>query len=88
MTSRRSTLSLCPFVVARDAKTQRVHHTDQFFGLGIARARGGPQRLVGRLVLSGLHQIARHFQFGQSRGGQKTNGGNVFKTRRDLYFLY
>ncbi len=57
-----------PFVVARDAKPQRVHHTDQFFGFGIAGPCVDFEQRTSVGVRARLHQIARFFHVGTDRG--------------------
>lgn len=61
-------------IVLIDTQTQRVHHADQFLGLGIARPRGGPERVV-RLFKSALfHQVAGIFDIRKNRGRQEVTG--------------
>lgn len=67
-----------PLIIALDAQAQSVHDTDQFLGIRIARPGRGPQRIIGRLVLSGLHQIARFLDFGQRRKRHKNKGYRKF----------
>ncbi len=63
-----------PLVVLFDPKAQAVHHTDQLFSLGIARARGGQQFLARGFKFPLFHQIARLFQFGQCGRREKAKG--------------
>ncbi len=67
-----------PFIIALDAKAQGVHDTDQFLGIRIARPGRRPQRVIGRLVVSGLHQITRFLNLGQCRKGHKNKGYRKF----------
>ena len=64
-------------VVLVDPEAQRVHDADQFLGLGIAGARGGPERLIGLCKAALLHQVAGVFDVGQRRGGQQQKAGKV-----------
>ena len=49
-------------------KTQRIHHPDQLFSLGIARPRKRQKRLAGFLKAVGLHQITRNLHICRRRG--------------------
>ncbi len=60
-------------VVARHAETHRIHHADQFLGIGIAGAGRRQQFLHRFFELAGLHQVAGLFDVGKgarSRQGQ------------------
>ncbi len=52
-------------------KAQRIHHTDQFLRLGVARPGRRPQRFPRLLKLARLHQVARIFEFSYSREGKQ-----------------
>lgn len=54
-------------LVALDAKSQGIHHPDQFLGFGIARPRSGAQFGHRLRKLPRLHQIAGLFQFCPNR---------------------
>ena len=70
-------------VVARNAETHRIHHPDQFLGIGIAGAGRRQQLLHGFLKAARFHEIARRFDIRLRSGhGQKT--GNC--KRRDMPF--
>ncbi|SHH95324.1 cytochrome c peroxidase [Marivita hallyeonensis] len=68
-------------VVLFDTKPQRVHDADQFLGLGIARAGGGPEGGAGLFKAALLHQVARLFQIGQRGRGEHKRGGKGAKKR-------
>ena len=74
-----------PFVVARDAKTQRVHHADQFFGLGVARACVDLEQRTCLGVFARLHQIARNFHIGL-RGARPKQSYQTQRPRPDTCF--
>lgn len=61
-------------IVLIDAQTQRVHDADQFLGLGIARPRGGPERVIGLFKAALFHQVARIFDIRKNRGRQQATG--------------
>lgn len=67
-----------PLVVALDPEAKRIHHADQFFGIRIAGSRGGPQRLIGRLIRASFHQVARLLDLGKGRKAKKTKGYGKF----------
>lgn len=58
-------------VVLLDTQTQRIHDTDQFLGLGIARACRRPEGIVGLFKAALLHQIARILNIGQRGRGHQ-----------------
>ena len=58
------------FVVLRHSQTQRIHHPDQFLGLGIAGPRVNVEKPLGRRILSRFHQVARFFHIGARRRGE------------------
>ena len=51
-------------------QTKRIHHPDQFFGVCIPRAGEGQKGFTGLGKFPSLHQIARTFDIGHSRGCQ------------------
>lgn len=53
--------------VTLNAQAQRIHHTDQLFGVGVARSGGGPKLFPCLGKLARLHQIARLFDVGMRR---------------------
>ena len=62
-------------VILFDPEPHGIHHADQFFGVGIAGPRRRPQ-LGHRLFKAiGFHQIARMFDFGKGRHGDKADPG-------------
>ena len=73
------------FVVLRDPQPKAVHHADQLFGLGIARPGRWHQSLARGLKRTGLHHVARLFQFGQRRGRDKAKG--KYKLAHGVAFL-
>lgn len=66
-------------IVLFNAQTQRVHDADQFLGLGIAGPCGGPKRAIRLFKAALLHQVARVFDIGQHRVGQKHTQGKQAK---------
>ncbi|PRY76766.1 cytochrome c peroxidase [Marivita geojedonensis] len=60
-------------IVLLDSQPQRVHDADQFFGLGIARPRGGPERIIGLVKAALFHQVARVLDIGQRRRGHQAH---------------
>ena len=66
------------FVVPLDPKAQGVHDPDQLFGVRIAGPGRGPQRLIGRLVRAGLHQVARLLDLRPGRKAKKAQGYRKF----------
>ena len=63
-------------IVPRPSKTHGVHHADQFLGLGVARARSRPERVIGLFKAAFFHQVARAFQFRKCGAGKKQKGKN------------
>ncbi len=61
-------------IVLIDAQTQRVHDADQFLGLGIARPRGGPKRVIGLFKAALFHEVAGIFDIRKNRGRQQATG--------------
>ena len=61
-------------IVLFNPQPQRVHDADQFLGLGIARAGGGPEGVVGFFKAALFHQVARVFDIGKRGHGQKPAG--------------
>lgn len=54
-------------VVLQDPQTARIHHPDQFLGLGIARDGRRQQFVHGGGIFARIHQIARGFNLGMGR---------------------
>ena len=76
-----------PDVILLDAQPQRIHHPDQLFCIGIARARGGPKLLHRFFKATLLHKIAALFDLGQHRKRHQTEGDCKFKHLIILLFL-
>ena len=57
-----------------DAKSKRVHDTDQLFSLGIAGSRSRPKRFARFDEFVRFHQITGLFQIGKSWAGAKKKG--------------
>ncbi len=68
-----------PLVILFNPKAHGIHHADKLFGLGIARTRGGQQRLTRRAKRPRLHQIAGVFKLAQGRGRKKAKGKGMDK---------
>ena len=58
-------------IVTVHAKTKRVHHADQFLGLGIAGLCINLKQRAGLGIVTRLHQIAGLFHIGTGRTGPK-----------------
>ncbi len=58
-------------IVLFHPKAQRVHHSNQFLRIRIARARRGPERLARLFKAALLHQITALFDFGAQGRAQK-----------------
>ena len=56
-----------PHIILFDPETHGIHHADQFLGIGIARARGGPEFAHRFFKAVGFHQIPCMFNFGKRR---------------------
>ena len=68
-----------------DAEAKRVHDADQLFRVGVARARGGPERFARFFEFMRLHQVARLLDIGKS--GASHQGKDGKKAHVGLRFI-
>ncbi len=73
-------------VVLRDTKSKRVHHTDQFLGLGVTRVGRRQKLFHRRRVVSGVHEAPSGLDLGKGRTGRKKREGD-HKLSHGLTFL-
>mmetsp|Transcript_7498 Transcript_7498/g.12796 ORF Transcript_7498/g.12796 Transcript_7498/m.12796 type:complete len:580 (+) Transcript_7498:1764-3503(+) len=65
-------------IIALNPKAKRIHDADQFFGVRIAGSGRRPQRLIGRLIGTRLHQITGFFDLCKGRKPNKNKGYRQF----------
>ncbi len=78
-----------PLIIPFHPQPKRIHHADQFFGIGIARSRRGQENLHRFREPARLHQIATFFHRRTCRGcqGQQSREDNRMKTRAFLHLI-
>lgn len=75
-----------PLIVLRNAKSERIHHTDQFLGLGIARVGRRQKLFHRRRVVSRVHEISRRLDLSEGRPSHKERDRG-YKLSHGITFL-